>query len=80
MSGPVLTPEDRAWTLALVAVSPHRHLLARRAHHVVADGYTGRWRLWRVAEAYRALGAGEVPLAPEDVAVGEVRRSDADYW
>ncbi|WP_082711769.1 non-ribosomal peptide synthetase [Burkholderia singularis] len=79
MSKPVTTADQRAWTLVLVRVSPHLHLLAARGHHAVVDGHTARWRLWWIARTYRALCAGTGAPLIDNTGVVTLLRAEADY-
>ncbi|MEU1295849.1 amino acid adenylation domain-containing protein [Streptomyces sp. NPDC005840] len=77
--------------LTLYRLSPARHLLSLRTHHLVLDGYGAAVALGRIAEAYSLLAAGEdlaadpLPLGPLVAEAQAYARSteyaeDRDYW
>ncbi|OEV05565.1 non-ribosomal peptide synthetase [Streptomyces oceani] len=78
-------------SMALFRLSPLRHLLYLRTHHLVLDGYGAALLLNRIAETYSLLATGSVapsrpqPLAPltEEAAryaVSPESAADEEYW
>nr|WP_165777530.1 non-ribosomal peptide synthetase [Amycolatopsis antarctica] len=91
-SAPIDLAEGPPASHALLRLSPRRHLLFLRYHHIVLDGYGQALHLRRIAEVYTALADGREPrpsnarpladLLAEDAAyqVSPRRTRDREYW
>ncbi|MEU6126234.1 amino acid adenylation domain-containing protein [Streptomyces sp. NPDC047123] len=91
LSTPVDVVRGPVTALLLYRLSPSRHLLYLRTHHLVLDGYGAAVALGRIAETYGLLAAGvDIPLRrlPLEPLVSEARQyagsaqhaEDAAYW
>ncbi|MGG7569784.1 amino acid adenylation domain-containing protein [Streptomyces sirii] len=67
------------FTVAVLRLSPERHLLYLQGHHLVTDGYSGALISGRVAEIYTALAHGAAPPARTFGTLHELLAQDTDY-
>ncbi|MEU8603923.1 amino acid adenylation domain-containing protein [Streptomyces parvulus] len=91
LATPVDVTRGPVTALTLYRLSPSRHLLYLRTHHLVLDGYGAAVALGRIAETYGLLAAGKdvaadpLPLRPlvsesRDYAGSAEYVEDGAYW
>lgn len=67
------------WQFALLKISDRRYLLLTKYHHLIADGWSTKIVIDRLAELYNALLRGVEPAAPETTGYLDYVAQEARY-
>ncbi|MGW6919569.1 AMP-binding protein, partial [Kitasatospora sp. NPDC054939] len=79
LAAPVELVGGGLMTMAVIRLGEDRHWFFQRAHHAVADGYSGALILHRVAALYTALAAGEDAPPAEFAGLADLLAQEDEY-
>nr|WP_281396910.1 non-ribosomal peptide synthetase [Streptomyces olivoverticillatus] len=79
LDAPVELIGGELFTMALLTLAEDRHWFFQRAHHAVADGYSGALLLQRVADVYSSFVARQARWDRQFGSLDELLTDEADY-